>query len=135
MANAVSKQRLLIFIVAYNAEKTIADLLSRLSEALAKFYDVSVLVIDDVSHDKTFERGHAHSLESGGLYSIKVIFGDRCARHPGTFPADIRIKVPAIVKRSGDPDFAFAIRVSDIDGRRAAGRLGISPRNGGEGLD
>jgi glycosyltransferase involved in cell wall biosynthesis len=74
VANAESKQRLLIFIVAYNAEKTIADVLRRMPDALADSYDVEVLVIDDASQDKTFERGHAHSRESGGPFPIKVLF-------------------------------------------------------------
>ena len=54
VANAESKQRLLIFIVAYNAEKTIADVLRRMPDALADSYDVELLVIDDASQDKTF---------------------------------------------------------------------------------
>ncbi len=74
VAKADSKQRLLIFIVAYNAEKTIADVLRRMPEALAESYDVEVLVIDDASQDKTFERGHTHSRESGGPFPIKVLF-------------------------------------------------------------
>jgi glycosyltransferase involved in cell wall biosynthesis len=50
-----SKLKLLVFVVAYNAEKTIAGVLNRLPEALRSRYDVEVLIIDDCSNDKTFE--------------------------------------------------------------------------------
>jgi glycosyltransferase involved in cell wall biosynthesis/2-polyprenyl-3-methyl-5-hydroxy-6-metoxy-1,4-benzoquinol methylase len=51
-------QRLLIFIVAYNAERTIARTLTRIPASLLEQYDVEVLVIDDASQDRTFEHGH-----------------------------------------------------------------------------
>jgi glycosyltransferase involved in cell wall biosynthesis len=52
------RPRLLIFIVAYNAERTIADVLARIPHRLSEDYHVEVLVIDDSSGDRTFERGH-----------------------------------------------------------------------------
>jgi glycosyltransferase involved in cell wall biosynthesis len=51
-----ARQRLLIFIVAYNAERTIAHTLTRIPRALLEDYDVEVLVIDDSSQDRTFEQ-------------------------------------------------------------------------------
>src|SRR5947208_10754890 len=55
-----------MFIVAYNAEHTIEDVLRRIPERLAEAYHVEVLVIDDSSGDHTFERGEdvrrAHTL-------------------------------------------------------------------------
>jgi glycosyltransferase involved in cell wall biosynthesis len=56
---AESKQRLLIFIVAYNAETTLEAVLRRIPTALAEQFAVEVLVIDDASKDATFERGVA----------------------------------------------------------------------------
>ena len=56
---AEPKQRLLIFIVAYNAETTLEAVLRRIPAALAERYAVEVLVIDDASRDATFERGVA----------------------------------------------------------------------------
>jgi glycosyltransferase involved in cell wall biosynthesis len=53
----LTKPRLLVFIVAYNAERTIADVLRRIPRELSNDYSVEVLVIDDSSNDKTFERG------------------------------------------------------------------------------
>lgn len=52
------RQRLLVFIVAYNAERTIARTLARIPPALLEEFDVEVLVIDDASNDRTFETGH-----------------------------------------------------------------------------
>jgi glycosyltransferase involved in cell wall biosynthesis len=54
---AVSRPRVLIFIVAFNAERTLEDVLMRIPEELAQDYDVEILVIDDASGDGTFERG------------------------------------------------------------------------------
>ena len=47
--------RVLIFIVAYNAERTIQDVLRRIPAELSE-YDTRVLIIDDSSSDATFER-------------------------------------------------------------------------------
>jgi glycosyltransferase involved in cell wall biosynthesis len=49
-------KRILIFIVAYNAEKTLADVLKRIPKELCAG-NVEVLVIDDFSQDKTFSTG------------------------------------------------------------------------------
>ncbi len=47
--------RVLIFIPAYEAEQTIVSVLERIPDTLASSYDVTVLVLDDGSKDKTFE--------------------------------------------------------------------------------
>ena len=49
------RRRLLIFIVAYHAEATVGDVLSRIPHSLAEEFDAEVLVIDDGSRDRTFE--------------------------------------------------------------------------------
>ena len=50
------KPKLLIFVVAYNAEKTIETVLSRIPASLVDDYRVEVLIIDDSSPDATFEQ-------------------------------------------------------------------------------
>jgi glycosyltransferase involved in cell wall biosynthesis len=55
-----TQNRLLVFIVAYNAEKTIAAVLDRIPESLAAAYDTSVLVIDDASADRTADLVRQH---------------------------------------------------------------------------
>jgi hypothetical protein len=52
---ALAGKRLLIFIVAYNAEKTIEKVLARIPSTL-HHDNVEVLIIDDFSQDKTFEK-------------------------------------------------------------------------------
>src|SRR5215210_686307 len=52
-------KRILIFIVAYNAETTIEGVLGRIPRELHGA-NVEVLVIDDFSHDATFSRGLAY---------------------------------------------------------------------------
>lgn len=50
------RPRLLVFIVAYEAESTLAGVLERIPSSVFDL-DVEVLVIDDGSHDHTFEVG------------------------------------------------------------------------------
>ncbi len=50
-----NRPRLLVFIVAYNAEKTIEQVLKRIPAQLLEKYHVETLVIDDSSRDMTFE--------------------------------------------------------------------------------
>ncbi len=52
------RPRVLIFIVAYHAEKTIAEVVHRIPDALLESYHIEVLIIDDASADATFEQSH-----------------------------------------------------------------------------
>jgi len=57
--------RILIFIVAYNAEKTLKSVISRIPVNLREF-DTEILVIDDCSKDQTFQEGlQVESRDSG----------------------------------------------------------------------
>ncbi|NRA04142.1 MAG: glycosyltransferase [Myxococcales bacterium] len=49
--------RLLIFVVAYNAQKTLRAVLDRMPEAFLTRYATEILLIDDASPDRTFEAG------------------------------------------------------------------------------
>lgn len=53
--NEQAKQKVLIFIVAYNAEKTIVSVIERIPKQLAEQYEVSILLIDDCSQDDTWK--------------------------------------------------------------------------------
>ena len=55
--NDSDKPRLLVFVVAYNAEKTIQSVLSRIPADLSEKFHVEILAIDDASRDRTFEIG------------------------------------------------------------------------------
>ncbi len=68
-----AKPRVLVFIVAYNAEKTIAEVLFRIPAALSETYDVHVLIIDDSSGDSTFARSHSVGQSSTLPFPLTVL--------------------------------------------------------------
>jgi glycosyltransferase involved in cell wall biosynthesis len=53
----MKRHSLLVFIVAYYAEKTIEQVIRRIPSALVQDYNVEILVIDDGSQDDTFAKG------------------------------------------------------------------------------
>src|SRR5205823_6622352 len=61
------RKRVLIFIVAYNAERTIQTVISRIPAVLAE-YETEILIIDDSSKDRTFQR--VRDLQRGGNTSF-----------------------------------------------------------------
>jgi glycosyltransferase involved in cell wall biosynthesis len=64
-------KRVLIFIVAYNAEKTISSVLQRIPEEL-RCKDVEVLIIDDSSKDETFRAGLKHE-DANSDFKITIL--------------------------------------------------------------
>jgi len=72
-AMAAEKHRLLVFIVAYNAEKTIARVIHRIPESLLQNYHVDVLMIDDASRDQTFEKSYQVSKDPVP-FSVRTLF-------------------------------------------------------------
>jgi glycosyltransferase involved in cell wall biosynthesis len=67
------KPRLLIFIVAYQAETTIEKVLRRIPVDLGEGWDVEILIIDDQSSDETFRR--SSSARADGLpFKCTVLF-------------------------------------------------------------
>ena len=67
----LAEKRLLIFIVAYNAEKTLDRVLDRIPEKL-RGPNVEVLVIDDFSKDDTFHTGLRREIHSGPLRIVML---------------------------------------------------------------
>ncbi|MCB1246991.1 MAG: glycosyltransferase [Acidimicrobiia bacterium] len=53
--------RLLVFVVAYEAEATLKDVLDRIPMAILESFDVEVLVVDDASSDRTTAIGREYS--------------------------------------------------------------------------
>ncbi len=66
--------RLLIFIVAYNAEKTIEEVLRRIPVQLADRYAVEVLIIDDSSRDDTFLRSEVANRRGLVPFKLTVLY-------------------------------------------------------------
>jgi glycosyltransferase involved in cell wall biosynthesis len=71
---AGARPRLLVFIVAYNAEKTIENVLSRIPSSLLDDYDVETLVIDDSSQDATFDRSETIRQADTLTFPLHVLF-------------------------------------------------------------
>ena len=69
-----TRPRLLILIVAYNAEKNIGAVLGRVPRQLAQEYDVDVLVLDDSSADRTFEKSRQVQREGTIPFALHVLF-------------------------------------------------------------
>jgi glycosyltransferase involved in cell wall biosynthesis len=65
---SMSQPRVLVFIVAYNAQATIARVLERIPALIG--YEVEVLIIDDASKDSTF--AVAEEIRRGGKYRHKL---------------------------------------------------------------
>lgn len=61
MTNNNAKNRLLILVVAYNAQDTIESVLARIPISISQNYSVEVLIIDDSSQDDTFHEGRRAS--------------------------------------------------------------------------
>lgn len=74
VANARRKKRLLCFIVAYNAEKTIQHVLSRIPPQIASEYETEVLVIDDASGDRTFEQSQRVLLDGSFTLPLTILY-------------------------------------------------------------
>ena len=65
----MSGKKILIFIVAYNAEKTIGDVLHRIPASVFK-YQTEILIIDDSSQDKTFSRALDYQQKTGIIINV-----------------------------------------------------------------
>lgn len=68
-----SKKKLLIFIVAYNAQTTIKGVLQRIPLTLTQDYVVEILIIDDASSDETFAVGRNASQSLNLPFPITVL--------------------------------------------------------------
>ena len=71
------KPRVLVFIVAYNAEKTIRSVVLRIPVELKNTYDIDILIIDDSSADATFEKGQAVRQDPALPFPLVVLYNPR----------------------------------------------------------
>jgi glycosyltransferase involved in cell wall biosynthesis len=70
----MSKLRLLIFIVAYFAERTIDKVVRRIPMDILDTYDVEILIIDDGSKDATFAMGVGVGRDAGIPFKVTVLY-------------------------------------------------------------
>jgi glycosyltransferase involved in cell wall biosynthesis len=54
------RPRLLVFVIAYNAEATLTSVLERIPRSIFRDYDCEVLIVDDASGDHTDEIGRSY---------------------------------------------------------------------------
>ncbi len=59
-APAEHRPRLLIFVIAYQAESTLVQVLERIPRSVFRDWDCEILVVDDASRDRTFDIGRAY---------------------------------------------------------------------------
>ncbi|MBL22456.1 MAG: glycosyltransferase/methyltransferase [Rhodospirillaceae bacterium] len=121
------KPKLLIFIVAYNAEKTIENVLTRIPESLATEFTVEVLIIDDASQDETFERGQAIREKGKFPFKLHVLFNPVNQGYGGNqkigyhFAIEKKFDFVALVHGDGQyapeclPDLAAPLKAGDAD--------------------
>ncbi len=69
--------RVLVFVVAYNAERTIESVLSRIPASLSEEYEIEILAIDDSSHDRTFEIGYNIKVTRSLPFPLQVLFNPK----------------------------------------------------------
>ena len=67
-----SQTKVLVFVVAYNAERTIQHVLRRIPSALAQ-YDTEILIIDDCSRDRTFDLARQSAGEGEIPFPVTVL--------------------------------------------------------------
>lgn len=69
----MQEKRVLIFIVAYNAEKTIQKVIGRIPLSLRE-HKTEILIIDDSSQDKTFESAHQVVRATDAPFPITLLY-------------------------------------------------------------
>lgn len=118
----MTRDRLLIFVVAYEAESTLEAVLRRLPEGVFEAFDTEVLVIDDSSRDRTFEVGLRLSRASDR--KITVLYNERTQGYGGNqklaFEYAIRNRFDHIVLLHGDGEYAPE-KLPDVVGPLAEG--------------
>ena len=68
------KPRLLVFIVAYFAERTIEKVVCRIPAHLLDLYDIETLIIDDSSKDATFAEGVRIGCQRDIPFKVTVLY-------------------------------------------------------------
>jgi len=109
MSEVPRKRRILVFIVAYNAERTIRDVIQRIPAALAE-HETEILIIDDSSHDQTFEQASEVAKQAGLQFPVTVLFNPVNQGYGGNqkigFHYAIRERFDVVALVHGDGQYA-----------------------------
>lgn len=101
------KPRILIFIVAYEAQATLEKVLDRIPEEVFH-HDTEILVIDDSSKDKTFEIGVKYS--ESKKYPITILYNEENQGYGGNqklgYSYAIKNNFDIVVLLHGDGQYA-----------------------------
>lgn len=108
MENNLLEKKVLILIVAYNAEKTIQKVLSRIPEKVFQ-YNYEILILDDQSKDNTFTSGTDYQKSHTGL-NIKVLYNPKNQGYGGNQKIGYHYAIAngfdAVVLLHGDGQYA-----------------------------
>ena len=69
-----NKPRLLIYIITFNHEQFIANVLKRIPLDLSKKFEVEILINDDSSKDSTFDLSYQYTKKTSANYKFTVLY-------------------------------------------------------------
>ena len=70
----ISKSKLLIYIIAFNHEEFIVNVLKRIPLNLSKKYEVEILINDDSSKDNTFDLSYRYTKNAPGNFKFTILY-------------------------------------------------------------
>ena len=104
------KTKLLIFVVAYNAEKTIESVINRIPKKLSLIYDIEVLIIDDCSKDHTFKICKEIFKSKKSYFKLNILYNPKNQGYGGNqkigYHYSIKKKFDFVVLLHGDGQYA-----------------------------
>lgn len=104
------KKRVLIFVVSFKAVEHISSVLARIPEniRLNPFFDAEVLIIDDGSGDRTFQRAQQYAIHVGDL-KITVLYNPQNQGYGGNqkigYHYAIKMDFDAVILLHGDGQY------------------------------
>ena len=70
----INKPKLLIYIIAFNHEEFIVNVLKRIPLNLSKKYEVEILINDDSSADNTFDLSYRYTKNAPGNFKFTTLY-------------------------------------------------------------
>ncbi|MGC8461353.1 MAG: glycosyltransferase family 2 protein [Candidatus Dormibacteria bacterium] len=112
-------KKLLILIVAYNAEQTINDVIRRIPTNLQKLYKTEVLILDDCSKDSTLSKALAIRQDESNGFPITVLSNPRNQGYGGNqkigYHYAVKENFDYVVLLHGDAQYAPEVMPSLVE--------------------